>query len=381
MNKIKKVLFTATVSSHILQFHIPYLKYFKEKGYEVHVATNDSEDIPYCDVKHNISIERNPLKLNNIKAIKELKKIIDKEKFEIIHTHTPMGSVVTRLAAIKARKKYATKVIYTAHGFHFYKGAPIINWIIYYPIEKICAKWTDCLITITNEDYEFAKKKLKCKEIEHINGIGMNTERLKSILSQEEKEKIREKLGIKKEDIVCSYVAELNKNKNQMLLIHVIEKFKKENKNVKLILIGDGVLKDEYQNYINNNELNNYIFLLGRINNINDYLSITDIYVASSKREGLPVNVMEAMYKGLPIVATNNRGHRELIHNEKNGYICRKNDVQTFYEKIKQLLHNKDDMKKIEANNRSDVQKYELEVIKEKMKKIYKKMEYENSAE
>lgn len=127
---MKKVLFTATVDSHILHFHIPYLKLFKENGYEVHVATNGDEKIPYCDVKHKISFERSPIKLNNLKAIKQLKKVIDKEKFDIIHCHTPMGSVVTRLAAKKARKN-GTRVIYTAHGFHFYKGASLFNWLFF----------------------------------------------------------------------------------------------------------------------------------------------------------------------------------------------------------------------------------------------------------
>lgn len=145
---MKKVLFTATVDSHILQFHIPYLKYFKEQGYEVHVATNGNEKIPFCDVKHKIHFERSPFKINNLKAIKQLRKIIEQEKFEIIHCHTPVGSVTTRIAAKKARRKYNTKVIYTAHGFHFFKGAPIINWVLFYPIEKWLSKYTDCLITI-----------------------------------------------------------------------------------------------------------------------------------------------------------------------------------------------------------------------------------------
>ena len=154
----KKVLFTATVDSHILHFHIPYLKLFKEKGYEVHVATNGNEEIPYCDKKHVISFERSPLKLNNLKAIGQLRKIINEENFDIIHCHTPMGSVVTRLAAKKARKK-GTRVIYTAHGFHFYKGAPKLNWFLFYPVEKYLSKYTDTLITINKEDYDLAKRK------------------------------------------------------------------------------------------------------------------------------------------------------------------------------------------------------------------------------
>ena len=117
---MKKVLFSATVDAHILAFHIPFLKYFKEQGYEVHVATNGTEEIPYCDKKIIIPFERSPFKINNLKAIKELRKVIQKEHYDIIHTHTPMGSVVTRLAAKKARRN-GTRVIYTAHGFHFFK--------------------------------------------------------------------------------------------------------------------------------------------------------------------------------------------------------------------------------------------------------------------
>ena len=124
---MKKVLFTATVDSHILQFHLPFLKLFKENGYEVHVATNGNKVIPYCDVKHVVTFERNPFKLNNLKAIKQLKKICNEEKFDIIHTHTPMGSVVTRIAAIKTRKKYNTRVIYTAHGLQRSTNCKLAN--------------------------------------------------------------------------------------------------------------------------------------------------------------------------------------------------------------------------------------------------------------
>ena len=205
---MKKVLFTATVDSHILHFHIPYLKLFKENGYEVHVATNGDEKIPYCDVKHKISFERSPIKLNNLKAIKQLKKVIDKEKFDIIHCHTPMGSVVTRLAAKKARKN-GTRVIYTAHGFHFYKGASLFNWLFFYPVEKYLSKYTDTLITINTEDYELAKNKFHLNDIYYIPGVGVDKEKFSINLSEKEKHKLRETLGIKDSDFVRRYVAVL----------------------------------------------------------------------------------------------------------------------------------------------------------------------------
>ena len=374
MARAKRILFVATVDSHIMNFHLPYLKLFKEKGYVVDVATNGDTEIPYCDNHYKISIQRNPFKIGNIVAIKELKNIIKKNQYQLIECHTPMGGVTTRIAAKKSRKK-GTKVIYMAHGFHFYKGAPILNWIVYYPIEKMCSRWTDCLITITNEDYKFAQKHMKAKRIEHINGIGMNPERLKKELIQEEKDEFRKKLNINKDDIVFSYIAELNANKNQILLIKTIQELKKEKSNIKLLLIGAGKLKEEYQQYIKKNDLENEIKLLGKRQDINELLSITDIYLASSKREGLPVNVMEAMYKCLPIIATDNRGHRELIQDNENGYICKKLDVQNFKSNVEKLS---EDIKKINSmkeKNNTLVRKYELEEVKQKMEEIYKDME------
>ena len=317
----KKVLFVATITRTIKTFLIPYLKTFKEQGYEVHVASNGEEEIEYCDKHYNILFARNPLKVGNIKAYKDLKKIINDNDYEIIHCHTPVAGVLTRLASRKARKN-GSKVFYTAHGFHFYKGAPKLNWIIYYPIEKICARWTDCLITINSEDFERAKRKFKkCKRIEFVHGVGMNTARFEKELTAEEKTDFRKSLGIKEEDIVFSYVAELNKNKNQIVLINTIKELKKEKDNIKLLLVGDGPLHNYYQEMIEKDCLQYNVMLLGKRTDINEILSITDIYLASSLREGLPVNIMEAMYKGLPIIATDNRGHRELVDDNKNGYI------------------------------------------------------------
>lgn len=362
---MKKVLFVATITGHINSFHIPYLKWFKEQGYEVHVASKGNENIEYCDKHFEIPFERFPLKKQNIKAYKQLKNIIEENKYEIIHCHTPVGGVLTRLAARKARKKYNTKVIYTAHGFHFYKGAPLLNWIIYYPIEKICAKWTDCLITITNEDDEFAKKHLNAGKIEHVNGVGINTERLKKELTQEEKINFRKKLEIREDDTVFSYIAELNANKNQILLIKTIEELKKERPNIKLLLIGDGPLKSQYQEYIKDKNLENEVKLLGKRQDINELLSITDIYLASSKREGLPVNVMEAMYKGLPIIATDNRGHRELMEDWQNGFI-----IKNQYELIDRIK-NIEISNSREKNKEKAIRKYLLSEVIQKMKKNY----------
>ena len=365
---MKKVLFDATAVSHIKRFHTTYLKMFKENGYEVHVACNGNEKIEYCDKHFNLPFERFPFKSNNIKVYRELKKIINENEYEIIHCHTPVGGVLTRIAAKKTRKK-GTRVIYTAHGFHFYKGAPILNWIIYYPIEKICARWTDCLITINSEDYEFAKKHLKAKQIEHVHGVGMDTTRFEKELSDEEKLEFRKSLGIKEDDIVFSYVAELNKNKNQILLINTIKELKKEKENIKLLLVGDGALYNYYKEIIEKENLQDNIKVLGVRHDINEILSITDIYLASSIREGLGINIIEAMCKKLPIIVTNNRGHRELIKNQENGIII-ENEIE-MKDSILKVLNNKKLKEYLVLNEEKTIKKYLIDDVIKNMEKIY----------
>ena len=361
---MKKVLFTATVDSHILHFHIPYLKWFKEQGYEVHVATNGNEEIPYCDVKHKISFERNPIKLNNLKAIKQLKKVIQNEKFSIIHCHTPMGSVVTRIATRKARKKYNTKVIYTAHGFHFYKGAPILNWLIFYPIEKLLSYITDCIITINEEDYELAKEKFHAKDIRLVYGVGVDENKFNFDMTTEQKHEIRSSFGLKDDDIVMIYVAELNENKNQIMLIEIMKEIKDTNKKLKLLLVGKGNLEETYKNKVKEYNLEEKVIFTGYRKDVPKLLKISDLCVATSKREGLPVNIIEAMICKLPVVATDCRGHRDLVKNGTNGYISDINSIAKFKENILKVINEK---KQYEFST----EKYMLDSVIKDMTQIY----------
>lgn len=365
---MKKVLFTATVDSHILQFHLPYLKWFKEQGYEVHVATNGDKEIPYCDKKHIISFERSPIKINNLKAVKELKNIIDEENFEIIHCHTPMGSVVTRLAAQKARKS-GTKVIYTAHGFHFFKGAPMLNWLIFYPIEKLLSKYTDCLITINKEDYELAKRKFKAKQIEFVPGVGIDENKFNFEISIKEEHELRQSLGLKDDDFLLIQVGELNKNKNQIMSIKVMKDLVEKNEKFHLLLVGEGPLEGYYKKTIEEDNLKNNIHVLGYRNDIPKLLKISDVLLSLSYREGLPVNVIEAMFCGLPIIATDCRGNRDLVIDNRNGYVIniRKNK-KDLNKKIITLLNEKKICKKFKEEN---IKKFELKEIMKRMRKIY----------
>lgn len=369
---MKKALFVATVDIHIRVFHLPYLKLLKEMGYEVHVATNGDEIFPNCDKKYQICVERNPFKLNNIKAIKQLKKIINEEKYDMIHCHTPMGSVVTRLAAKKARKNYKTRVIYTAHGFHFYKGAPIVNWMMYYPIEKILSKYTDDLITINKEDYNLAKSKFKTK-VHYIPGVGIDESKFDFEMTSKEKQELRKSLGLKKDDFVMIYPAELSFRKNQEWLVNTLKKIIEKNKKIHLLLPGKDGLNGKINNLINDLELTENVHLLGFRKDIPKLMRISNLSISTSKQEGLPVNIMEAMYTGLPIIATDCRGNSDLIDNGKSGFIIQQNDSKDLVNKINKIYNKEIDIKELSKNSKEKSKKYLLNYILEEVRTIYEK--------
>lgn len=366
---MKKVLFTATVDSHILLFHLPYLKYFKENGYEVHVATNGNEEIPYCDKKIKILFERSPFKLNNIRAIGQLKKIINEQNYDIIHTHTPMGSVVTRIAARKARKN-GTKVIYTAHGFHFFNGAPKLNWLLFYPVEKYLSKYTDILITMNQEDYELAKNKFKTN-VKFVHGVGLDKQKFDCELSNDEKKKLRESLGLKESDFIIIYPAELSKRKNQEWLINTMESVLLKNHDIHILLPGKDSMNGFHKKLVDEKKLDKQIHFLGFRNDIPKLISISNVAISTSRQEGLPVNIMEAMYLGLPIVATNCRGNRDLVKNGKNGFVVAQGDSANFTEAIINIYENKVDIKSFKKNSQNEIKQYMLDKVIKEMGEIY----------
>ena len=367
IKKNKKVLYVATVDSHIINFHLPYLRLLKNKGYEVHVCTGENGEIPYCDKKYTISITRSPYKLGNVKAISKLKKIISENYYEIIHCHTPMGGVVTRIAAKKARNK-GTRVLYTAHGFHFFRGAPVLNWLIYYPIEKWLSKYTDTLITINEEDYNLAKRKFRANKVEIINGIGVAEEKFNLKMSKDEKHNMREALGLKDEDFVMIYVARIDKNKNHIMIINAMEKLTKVNKNIHLLIVGPDELNGLNQKIVKEKNIEN-IHFLGFRKDIEVLIKCADVGISTSKREGLPLNLIEELYSGIPVIALDNRGHREIVKNDVNGYIIHNED-----ELIQKIIAttNKEIYDKITINSKETVKKFLLTNVKKDMERIYK---------
>ncbi len=360
---MKKVLFTATVDGHIKAFHLPYLKYFKDNGYEVHVAANGTSEIPYCDVKHYIPFSRSPFSIENVRAYKALKFIIDKFNYSLIHCHTPVGGVVTRLAARNSRKK-GTKVLYTAHGFHFYKGAPLLNWVIYYPIETLLSKYTDGLITINNEDFQIAKKCMNCK-VYFTHGVGVDQDKFNPKLYN--KALLRDKHHISLDAFVLTCVAELNRNKNQEFLIKSIPFLNKDIPNIILLLAGTGNEYIRLSELINNMNLHAHVRLLGYRSDIPELLALSDVVVSSSQREGLPINILEGIFMGLPAVVTDIRGHRDIINTTEQGFLYSSNNCEHISTHIKDIYYGK--VPNIPIKN---ITAYSLSNVVQEITEIYK---------
>ena len=367
-NKPKKVLFTATVvKTHINVFHLPYLKWFKEQGYEVHVAAkndfiNEPCIIPNCDKYYDIKFARFPFSKLNIKAYKQLKKLIQENNYEIIHCHTPVAGVLTRLAA---RNNKNTTVIYTAHGFHFFKGAPPLNWLIYYPVERFCARFTDKLITINKEDYERAKRfsLRKNGKVYYVPGIGINLEKIQN-LKVDIKQKKKE-LGMSENTLILLSVGELNKNKNHETVLQALSKLK--DKNFIYLICGRGVLKEYLERKIQELHIENKVKLLGYRNDVMEILKISDLFIFPSKREGLPVSVIEAMAAGLPVIASNVRGNRDLIAKEN---LFEPEDIAALTNLIKEQLEAIQN-KKLKKVAYANLEQYSLKNVLKQMAEIY----------
>ena len=315
---MKKVLFTATVvKTHIMEFHIPYLRMFQQAGWETAVAArNDFDDpgdcvIPCCDRYYDIPFERSPLKRSNLRAYRELKRVIDQGEFDLIHCHTPVGALLTRLAAGKARRK-GTKVIYTAHGFHFFKGAPKLNWLVYFPAEWLCGFLTDVLITINREDYDFAQKHIHAGKVCYVPGVGVDMDRFGG-----SRETAREKLGIGEEEFVLLSVGEMTENKNHRLALQALALLPE--KPIRYVLVGRGERMEDLQAQARELGIADRVIFTGYRNDVSELYPAADAFFFPSFREGLSVALMEAMASGLPAIVGKIRGNTDLIDDGVEG--------------------------------------------------------------
>ena len=347
----------------------------REQGeYEIHVAARNNLAeknglaLDFADKVFDIPFERSPFHPRNIRAYKQLKRLLAENEYEVIHCNTPVGGVVTRLAAKKARRK-GSKVFYTAHGFHFYEGAPKKNWLVYYPVERMLARRTDTLITINEEDFRLASERFPCHTV-RIHGVGVSDTRYHPV-SADEAAALRTELGFSPEDEIILCVGELLPNKNQSMAIRAMAEVVKSRPRAILLLAGNGPERENLEALVSVCGLDEHVRFLGYCTTLEKYQRISDLSVSCSFREGLPINVIEAMLTGNPVVATHNRGHNELIRNGENGYLVDVNDVAGMSEHLIRLLGDKKLTEAMGRNGLAFVQKYTCSFVKDELRSVY----------
>lgn len=366
---MKKVLYVTTVSRTVNAFLVPHIHMLLDEGYQVDIATSIDKPIEES-LKHrgvgvfNIPFARNPLHPGNLKAFKELCRIQKKGGYDIVHVHTPVASLFGRLLKLRDSR---VKTIYTAHGYHFLKGGSNVGWMLYYPIERVMAKFTDVTITINHEDYEITVKKLKPKKTYLMDGVGLDLSHYR-ILPEEENQRKRQELGLATDDFVIIMIAELNENKNQIQLIKAIELLKDKYPNIKVLFVGEGLKLEELQRESIQRGVQHHVQFLGFRTDIVELINVSNIGVLLSYREGLPRNLMELMACGRQMIGTNIRGCRDIICDDTVGRIVEVGDDRALAQEIETLYLKKD----LDFSLSPHLKKYEMSSVLKQLKMIYK---------
>lgn len=368
---MRKVLFVATVGGFVSQFEMNDVRLLQDKECEIHYASNFDNNVYYLDEKiyernhikkHNVSMSKNPFSISkNYKAYRDIKRIIDSEDICLVHCHTPVGGVIARMAA--ARSKSKPKVIYTAHGFHFYKGAPLVNWCIYYPVEKLMARYTDTIVTINEEDYQRACgfKLRPDGKVYKIPGVGIDLARYNNY-------------GIWGNGFRIVSISEINKNKNHKVVIKAINKLVKQGEKVYYDIYGKGSNEEFLQKYIDKLGVGDYVKLKGYIEKPEEVLKSADCFAFPSIREGLGMSALEAMACGLPVIARENRGTKEYMVNGHNGIVCRTDDAKEYAKAILKLKNSVETRKTMGRNARETVKKFSVAHTEVIMRQVYDKL-------
>lgn len=373
MSGSKKALLVTTVSGFVPQFEMNNVRLLQERGYEVHYASNfdmpsygDNNDrLKGTGIRcHQIAFAREPWNRKNMSAVRELTALIRREGVHLLHCHTPMGAACARLAAARASLQ---NVIYTAHGFHFFDGAPKKNWLIYYPVEKFLSRYTDSLLLINREDYARAKKKFSARHTDLLPGVGIDIEAVQR--GSAESAGLREELGISPEKRVLLTAGEMIPRKNQALLLEVLRRL--NDPTLTLVILGHGKLQDELKAKAGALGVEQQVIFPGYRTDVFRFYGMADLFLFPSLQEGLPVAVMEAMAAGLPVLASAVRGNRDLILPGEGGELLPPHTAEAWEKNVSSLLR---DCKKREAYgqyNRLRIGAFSREENEKKMREIY----------
>lgn len=378
-----KALMLASVASMLDQFNRENIALLQSMGYEIDIACNFEKGNTSSDEQVEAfrrEMEEKgvrtlqvpiPRKISAIRDIKksyhQVKALVKKEQYDLVHCHSPIGGVIARMACKQQRKK-GLKMIYTAHGFHFFKGAPISNWLIFYPIEKMLGRYTDVLITICKEDYERAKKKKIGRSVVYSPGIGIDVKWIQNIALIEDK---RRELGIKPEEKLILSIGELNANKNHEVILKAIACLNRTD--VHYVICGRGDLEEHLQEIAKEAGMEERLHLLGFRTDAKEWLKVADLFAFPSYREGLPVSLMEAMAAGLPVVCSKIRGNADLIVHKKGGFMGNSKNVAYFSAAIEKILSEPETAMKMGAYNQRMIMNFDYTQVLNVMREVYKK--------
>ena len=385
---MKKALIITTVSGFLLKFEKENVKILQDIGYEVHYAANgavqmykyEEGDLKKIGVTfHHIDISKSPFDIvHNLKALKQLRELVKEEKISLIHCHTPVGGVLGRLTGAFDKKLH---VIYTCHGYHFYKGGSFVNNSVYYLIEKTMARFTDAIILINREDYEKTLRfKLKRNgRVYQIPGIGLDLNKFKPV-DESEKQRLREVLKLDENKAFILSVGEINENKNHKIVLRALDALRKEGFDLSTLhygICGDGAYRKSLEKLIDDYKLREYVSLYGYCRNVSDYIQAADFMVFPSEREGLGMAALEALACGIPVIASDNRGTREYMSDGINGFVCDYKNEKEFAECIKELIINMshEEKRAMSLNCVASVKKFDKNITERIMTEIYQRIE------
>ena len=370
----KSILYVAVSQGHIAVFHEPHLRLLRNIGYLVDLAAGTSPGFENKEVDeyHEITFARSPFSWQNVRAFFGLVKVLRVRPYTLVHCHTPVASVLSRLASLFARGRPV--VLYTAHGFHFFPGAPLNNWLLWFSIEWIFTRFTDFVITINRWDEKAAEGWLWAKRVRYIPGIGIDTEQFQPQLPMDQ-EIQRKKLDIPKEAFVLFYIAEFIPRKNHLFLILSIEKLLMKIPALLLMLAGEGPLLEATKAECTRRGISEKVKFLGFRRDISDISLAADLSVSVSRQEGLPIGVAELMSTGIPVVASEDRGHRELVRHGVTGFLYPQDDEDTFINYVVTLANNAELRRTMGRAAREHIQSFAVSESVSSMAKIYKEAE------
>lgn len=366
-----KILMTATVQSHIAQFHKPVIRMLQEMGHQVEVAAannlhlKENLTLTEPDAIHEVKFSRSPFSLQIFPAYRQLKKVIEAGEYDIVHCNTPVAGILSRLACRKLRKQGKIKVLYEAHGLHFFKGGPKSGWLIWYPIERFFSRFADMMVLINKMDYTLVKEKFHTPMVRRIPGIGVNLSQFKDLGNGD----LRQELSLPEDTPIVVSVGELNENKNHKTVIRAISQM--ENKQAHYCIAGNGPLLQELTALTQQLGVSDRVHFLGYRRDVPIILRQADVFVLPSQREGLGMAAIEAMSCGLPLVSSNRHGINDYSIEGVTGYKHHPLDSQGFAGSLDKILSDDELRREMGEKCKEIAQEFTLEASLDCMRKYY----------